>query len=404
MAILARRPPVVAAALLSPLVLAALLSFAGYRGALVAGVLMVGCFSASIFLLCYRDPTTLVGCFIAFTVLIPSDYTVGPLGAAGSPATVVGIAAFVWWLFSHLGSSEAMAGGRQPIRIGIFIFGASILLSYGAAFSRVIPPLEISGANRGLLELFGLAGIALLLSDGIPDRDRLDVLGRRLVFWVSVLGVLGMFQYLTKTTFVSFYTRVPGFNCRRQSAMLGTRGGFVRVQANCCQPDRVRVGDDRRPSAGGALCALRGERPEASRKLARGGANGRPRFRCRALERASSDSRLRSSCSSSDGTCAATRRVAVMVGFLGLLLRRACRVCWAPRRRSSPTPRPTRTSPTAKQDLARSGFLLTNRSGSGEDSDTFIPRSSPRLASRSRRWTTSISGASSRRALSVFWP
>ena len=152
----------------------------------------------AIFLLCYRDPTTLVGCFIAFTILIPSAYTVGSLGAAGSPATVIGIAAFVWWLFSRLGSSEAIDRGRQPVRIGIYIFGASILLSYGAAFSRQIPALEISGANRGLLELFGLAGVGLLIADGISDRKRLDVLARRLVFWVSVLAVLGIYQYVSR--------------------------------------------------------------------------------------------------------------------------------------------------------------------------------------------------------------
>ena len=237
MAILARRPPVVAAVLLSPFILAALLSFAGHHGALLAGVLMAGCFTGSIFLLCYRDPTTLVGFFIAFTILLPSDYTVGSLGAAGSPATVVGIAAFVWWGFSHLGSSEAIGRGRQPIRIGIFIFGASILLSYGAAFSRQISALEISGANRGLLELFGLAGIGLLISDGIPNRDRLDVLGRRLIFWVSVLAVLGIYQYVSGSTFVGFYAHVPGLTAAAGKVIpLGTRNGFLRVEATAGSP------------------------------------------------------------------------------------------------------------------------------------------------------------------------
>ena len=285
-----------------------MLTVAGKRGALVAAALLAGYFCAAIFVLCYRDPTTLAGCFIAVTVLLPSSLTVGPLGAAGSPGTMIGIAAFVWWGLSHIGSSEAMAGGRQPIRIGIFIFGASILLSYGAAFSRVIPPLEVSAANRGLLELFGLAGIALLLADGIPDRERLDVLGRRLVFWVAVLGVLGVIQYLTKTTYVSFYTASSRLRIVAwQSASAGDPRRVRESSGNCCQPHRVRVGDDRRPSAGGALCALCAK-TEASRKLVRGGPNRRSGFRCRALERASSDSRLRSSCSSSDGTCDGERR------------------------------------------------------------------------------------------------
>jgi len=41
-----------------------------------------------------------------------------------------------------------------------YIFGASIVLSFASAFSRQIPGVEISGANRGMLEVLGLAGIA----------------------------------------------------------------------------------------------------------------------------------------------------------------------------------------------------------------------------------------------------
>ena len=229
-----------AAVLLAPLVLAASLSFAGVPGALVAAALVMAYFFTAIFVLGRHDSTTLVSCFIALTVLIPSNLTIGSLGAAGSPPTVIGIAAFAWWMFSRLGSresSEPMARGRQPVRIGIFLFGASILLGYAAAFSRQIPALEISGANRGMLEVFGLAGIGLLVADGTPDRERLDVLGRRLVFWVSVLAVLGVVQYLTKTTYSSIYAHLPGFTSSSTGPIdLGTRNGFVRVQATAASP------------------------------------------------------------------------------------------------------------------------------------------------------------------------
>ena len=150
-----------------------------------------------------------------------------------------------------------MASGRQPIRIAVFIFGASILLSYGAAFSRQISPLETSGANRGLLELFGLAGVRLLIADGIPDRKRLDVLGRRLVFWVTVLAVLGIIQFLTKTTFAGIYSHIPGFsNAAKTPVVLGSRGGFVRVQATAASPIEFGLVMAAVLPTGGSLCAL----------------------------------------------------------------------------------------------------------------------------------------------------
>jgi len=232
-----RRSLVTAAVLLSPLALAALVSLAGVRGAYLAALLIAGYFFAAMFIISYHDATTLVSCFIAVTVLIPAGLTVGSLGAAGSPTTTIGVAAFVWWGLSHLGGSESIGRGRQPIRIAIFIFGAAILLSYGAAFSRQIPPIEASAANRGLLELFGLAGVALLTADGVRDRGRFDVLGRRLVFWVSVLAVLGVIQFVTRTTYANIYSHLPGFQYSTGSPIvLGSRGGRVRVQGTASSP------------------------------------------------------------------------------------------------------------------------------------------------------------------------
>jgi hypothetical protein len=132
---------------------------------------------------------------------------------------------------------QPIATGRQPVRIGLYIFSASIMLSFASAFSRQIPQVEISGANRGVLEVLGLAGIALLMADGIDTRERLDVIGRRLVGWVAVLSTLGIVQFLTGSTFFeSLYNHLPGFSTAYIAPPITSRNGLRRVQATTGSP------------------------------------------------------------------------------------------------------------------------------------------------------------------------
>jgi O-antigen ligase len=177
----------------------------------------------------------LVTAFMAVTVLIPSYLTLQGLGAAGSPATIVGVVALAWWILSRLGSGHSYSRGRQPIRIGVYLFVGTIILSYAAAFSREITAIEASGANRGMLEMFGLAGIALLTADGIKDRQALDALARRLVFWMTILGLIGLYQFVTKSSLDNFFNLLPGFR-RGIEPSLAYRGGFVRIEGTADSP------------------------------------------------------------------------------------------------------------------------------------------------------------------------
>lgn len=220
-----------------PVVAAGLLLLAGTKGAYLA-VGLLGCtVVAVLFALSRRDVTTVVSIYIVLMVMLPSYLTIGDLGEAGSPTTIVGMAALAWWLISRIVPGQPIATGRQPIRIGIYIFCASILLSFASAFSRSIPAVEISGANRGMLEVLGLAGIALLIADGIDTLERLHVLGRRFVAWISVLATMGIVQFLTGSTPIdSLDDRLPGFSAASIPPPITSRDGLRRVQGTTGSP------------------------------------------------------------------------------------------------------------------------------------------------------------------------
>ena len=227
----------IALQLLGPIALIGLLVLAGHKGVYLAIGLLSCALVAVLFALSRRDVTTVVSIYIVVMILLPSYLTIGDLGAAGSPTTIVGMAALAWWLVSKVVPGQPIASGRQPIRIGLYIFVASIVLSFASAFSREIPAVEISGVNRGMLEVLGLVGIALLVADGIDTRERLDVLGRRLVYWVGVLSTLGIVQFLTGSTpFQSLYARLPGFTSAFIPSPITSRDGLRRVQATTGSP------------------------------------------------------------------------------------------------------------------------------------------------------------------------
>jgi hypothetical protein len=218
-------------------ILAGAFLVAGQKGAYLAVALLTCVLVVVLFALSRRDVTTVVSIYIVLMIMLPSYLTIAKLGAAGSPTTIVGMAALAWWVVSRLVPGQPIATGRQPIRIGIYIFSASIVLSFASAFSREIPAIEISGANRGLLEVLGLAGIALLMADGIDTRERFDVLGRRLVFWVSALATMGIVQFLTGSTPLEhIYDSLPGFSSAYIPAPITSRDGLRRVQATTGSP------------------------------------------------------------------------------------------------------------------------------------------------------------------------
>jgi O-antigen ligase len=144
---------------------------------------------------CRRDAATVLTVFIVLLAAIPSGLVVGPLGGAGRPAMLVGVVAAWWWAHARLLPNGGVARGFQPLRWVLYAFCAAVLASYAAAFLRPIDVVEADAADRNILYLAGLAGVALLAADGIPSRQRLDTLLRRLVAAGAVLAVVGILQF-----------------------------------------------------------------------------------------------------------------------------------------------------------------------------------------------------------------
>ena len=158
---------------------------------------------------------------------LPSRLTFGPLGGAGSPATMLGLAMLAWWVYYQVGRSAPTGAGPQPVRTGLFFFLAAVAISYVVAMTRAIDPDEASTAQLGPIVLLAWAGVLLVLNDGIPNRARLrDLLAQAGVRGGRV-GDVGVIQFVTGETLVDRIT-IPGLSLNQPLGGFTSRGGFNR--------------------------------------------------------------------------------------------------------------------------------------------------------------------------------
>ena len=154
--------------------------------------------------------------WVAALLLIPSTLQFAPLGAAGTPAQVLGLLAAGWWFAAQLDRTRATLTPSQPTRTAMSVLVLAMVFSYVAAVRRPIEGVELSAADRGLILVVSWWGLVLLTGDGLVSKAHLYRLLRFLVACTAVAGVLGVVQFITHQSFVDQIS-IPGLTSRAES-------------------------------------------------------------------------------------------------------------------------------------------------------------------------------------------
>jgi O-antigen ligase len=181
------------------------------------------------------DATALLTFFLVLLMAVPSRLVFTPLGAAGTPATLVGVALLGWYLFTWLNPAAELARGRQPMRLAALLFLCTILVTYISASRHEMPTSELNGLDRGLILVAGWLGVLLVAADGIASMERLKTLVRRIVLGATILSVFGVVQAFTAIN-VSKYIIIPGLSDSATFQNTLTRGDLVRPSATTINP------------------------------------------------------------------------------------------------------------------------------------------------------------------------
>lgn len=185
----------------------------------------------------HRRPS---GALQALTVLvvillaIPSRLIVAPLGAAGTPAEILGVGLGAWWMVGKAMTSRDRRRSAS-VQVAAGLFGAAVLASYIAATTRVIDAVELRAATMGLISLAAWLGILFMTADGPTNRYEIDTLLRRLCLGGGLLALLGIIQFVTGQPLTN-YIQIPGLSINDTLTSVQDRAGLVRPAGTALHP------------------------------------------------------------------------------------------------------------------------------------------------------------------------
>lgn len=203
------------------------------------------------------DASRFLVVYVALLLLIPSQLVFPPLGAAGSPAAIWGIAGLVWWMLARAGALTARR--PSPVRLAGLLFTISVLASYVLAMSHgwyapanvhgptdmvydLVPPTMeelrtkmISAADRGLLSLAGWVGVMVMAIDGLRSWADLDRVVTWLLRFAAVVAALGIVQFFTGWD-VAAAIHIPGLHANTEIGSVIDRSILRRATATAIHP------------------------------------------------------------------------------------------------------------------------------------------------------------------------
>lgn len=184
------------------------------------------------------DVTAFLSVWFILLFAINARQVVPGFGAIGSPALLYLFAAPALWLAGWLIPTTGLNRDRNPLRPVLAAYWLYAIFSYIVAMSRPVTELERSGSLRTLLVETALVGLALLVADGVANRERLDLLLRRMMYGVAFVASLGVLQFFFG---VQLDFRVPGLQWNSAAFSLGARSLFNRPASTTLHPIEFSV-------------------------------------------------------------------------------------------------------------------------------------------------------------------
>ncbi|MGR4880761.1 O-antigen ligase family protein [Streptomyces sp. LARHCF249] len=181
------------------------------------------------------DAVALLSGYLALAFFIPSNLTLPGMGGVGTPANVFALLGLFWYLAAWITGRIRPAPGTRLPRVVMCLLAVSVLASYLANATRGSSQKEVLAADRGLIGLLVWVSLVVLVSAGIQDRARLDVLLRRAVVMGAVVAAIGYYDFFTATN-IADRISIPGLKSAAAQITTLDRGSFTRPRSTTAQP------------------------------------------------------------------------------------------------------------------------------------------------------------------------
>lgn len=189
---------------------------------------------------------------------IPSQLIFRPLGAPGTPANMLGMAALAWWAAATIGGLNPVKR-FTPTRIVVALLSCAVLGSYASGmlqgwyappdvrqgtdeFWTLVPPsvvdttgAMISAADRGLMSFAAWMGIVLITAEGLRSWRDVEVVVEWLVWLGALVAAIGILQFATGLNIAAFFS-IPGLSANSEFGGVVSRSVLNRVSATAVHP------------------------------------------------------------------------------------------------------------------------------------------------------------------------
>jgi hypothetical protein len=182
------------------------------------------------------SPVGIIRAYAVLLILVPPTHIIGPLGAVGTPATVIGLVALMLWGVAVLTPGGYLVRTVVPVRLVIAMLVGTILSSYAVLHVRHVPGAELLASDRSLLQVLSWAGVALLATEGLRDRGELYRVLRTVVAAVAAMAVVGFLQFRSGIDLAELADRIPGLQANADLVSIQDRLGFRRPAGTATHP------------------------------------------------------------------------------------------------------------------------------------------------------------------------
>jgi hypothetical protein len=189
------------------------------------------------------DAVRLLQLFVLALMLIPADYVIKAVGAAGYPAALVSYVLLFLWLSSMLFGYHNPLALRYPVRITVAFFWIVSLASYLLMDHGMLSGVQLASADRWLMQLAGVAGVVFVAAEFLHSLDDVIRVLRVLIWGAAICGIIAILQFKGGID-LTHYIKVPGFSLNAAAATntgIGSRGGLNRVPGTATDPIELGV-------------------------------------------------------------------------------------------------------------------------------------------------------------------
>ncbi len=166
--------------------------------------------------------------FALALMVIPSDTVFKPVGAAGYPASLVGVFVFGVFATSVLLGSHDPTRHSRPIQGVLCVIWVSVLASYIFMDHGRLTGMALANADRVLIRFAVITGVVLVASEWLRSlHDAMRVV--RVLCWGGAFcGLVAALQYWMGFDLAQYLRELPGFTVNHDNPAIVARGSLNR--------------------------------------------------------------------------------------------------------------------------------------------------------------------------------